>query len=105
MRSVAQELYEAGEIDLTQVRLLDLSARPIGSMGAHGEFVRLSVADQAAIDKRPTDYLSAIQAQIQSLERAGGGADFKEAARSLKQLLGVLARHQRDIDHPVTTAR
>lgn len=94
MKSVSLELFEAREIDLTQLRMIDLMGKPIGKMGAGGELVALTQQEREVHEGRVTNYMANIQNMIRSAREAGGGPDRLEAVRSLTELQGVLLAHQ-----------
>jgi hypothetical protein len=93
MQGVAQGLYKSGQIDLTQLFMLQ-QAGPIGKVGPNGEFVPFTAAERADIDSRPVNYLDLVQGAIAGIESQGGATDPKSGYNDWKHILATLRANQ-----------
>ena len=93
MQGVAQSLYKSGQIDLTQLGMLQL-AGPIGKVGPNGEFVPFTAAERADIDSRPVNYLNLAQGAIAGIESRGQATDPKSGYSDWKHILATLRANQ-----------
>lgn len=75
MHGVAQQMYEAGEIDLTQLLMLQTAGMPLGKVGANGEYVELSEAEKAQYANTPRNYLEISRDAMAFLEQSGKASD------------------------------
>lgn len=86
MRGVADELYQAGKIDLTQLFMLQ-NAGTIGRVGANGEFIPLSPDEKARQDNTPMNYIQIAKDAIRFLEHTG---NINDPTSSYPQWKGIL---------------
>jgi hypothetical protein len=93
MQGVAQGLYKSGQIDLTQLFMLQ-QAGPIGKVAPNGEFVPFTAAERADIDSRPVNYLDIVQGAIAGIESRGEAADSKSDYSNWKHILATLRANQ-----------
>jgi hypothetical protein len=89
MQGVAQGLYKSGQIDLTQLFMLQ-QAGPVGKVGPNGEFVPFTAAERADIDGRPVNYLDIVQGAIAGIESRGEATDPKSGYNDWKHILATL---------------
>jgi hypothetical protein len=75
MHDVAQKMFEAGEIDLTQLLMLQTAGMPLGKLGPNGEFQPLSDAEKAQFANTPRNYLEISQDAMAFLEQTGKASD------------------------------
>lgn len=90
MRGVASDLLKSGEIDMTQLLMLQQAGMPLGRLGANGEVVPLSASEQAAHGNRHVDYLQVAADAIAQLERTGSASDPKSGYGQWQGILTVL---------------
>ena len=93
MQGVAQNLYQSGQIDLSQLFKLQ-HAGPIGKVGPNGELVPFTAAERAEIDSRPVNYQDLVQGAIAGIESRGGASDPKSGYNDWKHILAVLNANQ-----------
>jgi hypothetical protein len=91
MQGVAQHLYETGEIDLTQMGMLQL-AGPLGKCGPSGEFIPFTSGERAQIANTPTNYIKLVQGAVEGIESRGGAADPKSGYADWKHILSVIEK-------------
>lgn len=94
MHDTATKMYRAGEVDLTQLFMLQNMGVPLGQMGSAGEFIPLSDAEREAFRDRPHDYLSGGRDAISFIEQSGRASDPKSGYRSWQGILDVLQNRQ-----------
>jgi hypothetical protein len=93
MQGVAQGLYKSGQIDLTQLFMLQ-QAGPIGKVGPNGAFVPFTAAERADIDRSPVNYLDVVQGAIAGIESRGGATDPKSGYNDWQHILATLRANQ-----------
>jgi hypothetical protein len=93
MEGAAKKLYESGDIDLTQLGMLEM-AGPLGKVGANGEFVPFTAEERQRIRNLPVDYIRLAKDAIAGIESRGQAADPTSGYKDWKQILGVLRTHQ-----------
>lgn len=93
MQGVAKKLFEAGDIDLTELFMLQTMGVPLGKMGPQGEFVELSADEKEGFSSRPIDYFQGTKNAISYLEQTGQAANPKSGYGSWQDILAAL--HQR----------
>lgn len=90
MQGVADELWKAGKIDLTQLRVLQTAGVPIGKMGAKGELIRFSDSEKANFTSRPLNYIQISEDRIDYLEKTGLASDPTSGYNMWKEILSTL---------------
>jgi hypothetical protein len=93
MQGVAQGLYKSGQIDLTQLFMLQ-QAGPIGKVGPNGEFIPFTATERADIDSRPVNYPQLVQRAIAGIESRGEATDPKSGYNDWKHILATLRANQ-----------
>jgi hypothetical protein len=64
MQTTAQNLFQSGDIDLTQAFKLQTIGLPLGTMGPDGTVVPLSSAQHAAYGNTPVNYIQLAQDNV-----------------------------------------
>lgn len=92
MKDFAKQLFDAGEIDLTQLFMLQTAGVPLGKVGAGGEFVPLSNDETNALQNQPVDYFQVAKDAMKYIESTGkehdptsGYANWKGIVEALKK--------------------
>jgi hypothetical protein len=94
MQEAAKKLFKTGDIDLTQLFMLQNMGVPLGKMGASGEFVPLSDAQRDTFRGQSYDYLSGARDAISYIEQSGRASDPKSGYGSWQGILNVLQNRQ-----------
>lgn len=94
MQDVATQLYKSGEIDLTQLFMLQNAGIPLGKIGPNGEFIQLSAAEHESYRNTPIDFIHAAKEAIAGNEHQGRASDPKSGYGSWKDILAVLQNRQ-----------
>jgi hypothetical protein len=94
MHDTATKLFRAGEVDLTQLFMLQNMGVPLGRQGASGEFVPLSAAERDTFRDQPYDYLAGARDAISYIEQSGRASDPKSGYQSWQGILNVLQNRQ-----------
>ncbi len=98
MHGVAQKLYDSGEIDLTQLLMLQTAGVPLGKLGSRGEFVPLSEAEKASYESTPRNYLEIVSGAMQFLEERGSTSDPTSGYDQWKGILAALQKSTAGVD-------
>lgn len=98
MNDIAQELYDSGKIDLTQLLMLQTAGMPLGKQGPNGEFIPLSTTERSGYQNTPVNYLQISQDAINSIQKSGGAADPKSGYTQWTGILAALRQSSPSID-------
>jgi hypothetical protein len=98
MNDIAQELYDSGKIDLTQLLMLQTAGMPLGKRGPDGEYVPLSTTERSGYQNTPVNYLQISQDAINSIQKSGGAADPKSGYTQWTGILAALRQSSPSID-------
>lgn len=94
MHDVADKLFKAGDIDLTQLFMLQNMGVPLGRMGASGELVPLTEAERDGFRSQPYDYFAGTKGAMAFLEQSGRTHDPKSGYQNWQGILDVLEKRQ-----------
>jgi hypothetical protein len=94
MHDVADKLFKAGEIDLTQLFMLQNMGIPLGRMGDQGQFVPLTAAERDSFSSQPYDYFAGTKGAMTFLEQSGRTYDPKSGYERWQGILEALERRQ-----------
>ncbi len=94
MKGAANALYKSGQIDLTQVFMLENAGRPLGKTGANGEFIPLSATEREATGNTPVNYIRTAKDAMNYLEQTGQAADPKSGYAQWQGILDTLQTMQ-----------
>ena len=98
MQGVAKKLFDAGEIDLTQLFMLQNAGVPLGKLGASGEFVSLSEDEQNVFRNEPVNYFQVAQGAMEFIEYSGKTNDPTSGYANWKGLVEALQRATGGVD-------
>ena len=90
MRDVTGDLYDSGDLDLTQVLQLQLSGRPLGKIGPDGTLLPLSDAESSAYDSTSQDFIGIANNALGEIESQGRASDPASGYQSWQSILSVL---------------
>ncbi len=90
MRDVTGDLYDSGDLDLTQVLQLQLSGRPLGKIGPDGTLLPLSDAESSAYDSTSQDFIGIANNALDQIESQGRASDPTSGYQSWQSILSVL---------------
>jgi hypothetical protein len=95
MKTISNQLFKEGQIDLEQLLTLQSMGVPLGHAGPNGEFIPLTAEERAGYENSPVDYLATTRSSIQFLEQSGYASDPKSNYKQLKAVLATLTSLQR----------
>lgn len=98
MKGVAKGLFDAGEIDLTQLFMLQTAGAALGKVGANGEFVPLSDAERDAFNNQPTNYFQVAQGAMEFIEQSNRANDPTAGYANWKGIVQALQRATGGVD-------
>lgn len=98
MHDVAQKMFEAGEIDLTQLLMLQTAGMPLGKLGPGGEFQPLSEAEKAQYAHTPRNYLEISRDAMGFLEQTGKTNDPTSGYRMWQGIFETLQNATGGVD-------
>jgi hypothetical protein len=90
MKGAADTLYKSGQIDLTQVFMLENAGRPLGKAGPNGEFIPLSASERQATGNTPMNYIQTAKIAISNLEQSGEASNPKSGYQQWTSILATL---------------
>lgn len=90
MRDLSGDLYDSGDLDLTQVLQLQLSGRPLGKIGPDGALLPLSNAESSAYDSTSQDFIGIANNALDQIESQGRAEDPTSGYQSWQSILSVL---------------
>jgi hypothetical protein len=92
MKDFAKQLFDAGEIDLTQLFMLQTAGMPLGRLGDNGELIPLTNDETNAFQSQPIDYFQVAKDSMKYIESTGkehdptsGYANWKGIVEALKK--------------------
>jgi len=98
MNAIAQELYDSGKIDQTQLLMLQTAGMPLGKRGPDGEYIPLSTTERSGYQNTPVNYLQISQDAINSIQKSGGASDPKSGYAQWTGILSALRQSSTSID-------
>ena len=98
MKDFAKQLFDAGEIDLTQLFMLQTAGVPLGKLGANGEFVPLSNDETNAFQNQPVNYFEVAQGAMEYIEQSGKANDPTSGYANWKGIVEALQRATSGLD-------
>lgn len=90
MRGLADQLWRAGKIDITENLMLQRMGIPLGKVGSNGEFIPLSGVELADYENKPINYFDVGGDAMEFLEQSGKAADPQFGYDRWKNILSVL---------------
>jgi hypothetical protein len=97
MGDAASRFYESGEIDLTQLFMLQNAGVPLGKVGANGEFVPLTAAERESFRNTPVDFIQTAKDALAGIESQGRAAEPTSGYQGWKDILALLQSRQGQI--------
>jgi hypothetical protein len=94
MKSVGNEMFKQGKIDIDQLFQLENAGVPLGKLGPNGQFVALTPAEREDYMSKPVNYVKYTADRISFLEQTGYANDSKSGYEMLTSLLGKLKGSQ-----------
>jgi len=94
MQDVAQNLFESGKIDLTQLFMLQNVGVPLGKAGPNGELIQLSSAERASFGNTPVNYIQTTKDVMSMLEQTGNASKPESGYEQWKGILATLQNLQ-----------
>jgi hypothetical protein len=98
MQGVAETLWKAGEIDLTQLLMLQTAGMPLGRMSANGEFTPLTEAERASFASQPGNYFEIARNATNFIESTGRASDPTSGYDAWRGIAAGLARSTTGVD-------
>jgi hypothetical protein len=98
MKDFAKQLFDKGEIDLTQLFMLQTAGMPLGKVGANGEFVPLSNDETNAFQNKPVNYFSTAQEAMKFIEQSGKASDPTSGYANWKGIVDALKHATSGVD-------
>ncbi len=93
MKTAAKTLFDQGKIDLHQLGMLQM-AGPLGKVGANGQLVPFTPAEQARIDSTPVNYIQLTKNAMAGIESRGQVSNPTSGYRDWKHLNALLTQQQ-----------
>ncbi|MFZ5520665.1 MAG: hypothetical protein ACOZD0_05615 [Pseudomonadota bacterium] len=90
MKGVAEDLWRAGTIDITQLHMLQTAGIPLGKVGPNGELVPLTDQERANYESTPVDYVGVAKGAMRHLEQMHLDADPKSGYQAWQGILATL---------------
>lgn len=90
MQAVAQDLFESGRIDFTQLFMLESAGIPFGKQGSDGEFIPLSEAEKDSYRTRPMNYIQISRNAMQYLKSSDQASDPTSGYAAWSGILAAL---------------
>jgi len=94
MQGVATAMWKSGEIDITQLRVLQMAGMPLGKVGANGELIPLSDAEKSDFMSKPLNYIQISKDQLTMLEQKGLASDPQYGYKMWSEILATLQNKQ-----------
>ena len=92
MQGFAKKLFDAGEIDLTQLFMLQTAGVPLGKVSPAGEFVPLSQDEQNAFRNQPVNHFQVAQGAMEFIEQSGKSNDPTSGYANWRGIVQALQR-------------
>ncbi|TCR83894.1 hypothetical protein [Rhizobium sp. BK376] len=94
VQTAAENLFQSGDIDLTQAFKLQTIGLPLGTMGPDGTVVPLSSAQRADYSNTPMNYIQLTQGAVDSIVQQGQAGDPRSGYQNWQSLLSTLQNMQ-----------
>jgi hypothetical protein len=94
MQGAAEDLYDSGAIDLTQLFKLQTAGMPLGKQGPDGSLVPLSSAQKASYANAPVDYIQTAKDAMSYIEQQGRSTDPTSGYDQWQGILSALETNQ-----------
>lgn len=98
MSELANEWFKAGDIDLTQLLMLQTAGVPFGKIGSRGEFVPLTETENSAARSQPVDYFQVTQGAMDFIEHSGKANDPTSGYERWKGIMATLQQKTAGVD-------
>ena len=98
MKDYAKQLWESGEIDLTQLFMLQTAGMPLGRMGDNGELIPLTNDETNAFQSQPVNYFQVAQDAMDYIEYTGKQHDPTSGYANWKGIVEALKRATTGVD-------
>lgn len=98
MQAAATQMWKDGEIDLTQLLILQNAGIPLGKVGDNGEFIPLSESEKDVFRQQPLNFLEILQNGVKSAEAWGGASNPQSGYSTWKDLFQTLSGKLTGVD-------
>jgi hypothetical protein len=98
MKDYAQQLWESGEIDLTQLFMLQTAGMPLCRPGDNGELIPLTNDETNAFQSQPANYFQVAQDAKEYIEYTGKQHDPTSGYANWKGIVEALKRATSGVD-------
>lgn len=98
MKDYAKQLWEAGEIDLTQLFMLQTAGMPLGRLGDNGELIPLTTDETNAFQSQPVNYFQVAQDAMDYIEYTGKQHDPTSGYANWTGIVEALKRATSGVD-------
>lgn len=98
MKDYARQLWEAGEIDLTQLFMLQTAGMPLGRVGDNGELIPLTNDETNAFQSQPVNYFQVANDAMEYIEYTGKQHDPTSGYANWKGIVAALKRATSGVD-------
>lgn len=98
MKDYAKQLFDAGEIDLTQLFMLQTAGMPLGRLGDNGELIPLTNDETNAFQSQPVNYFQVAQDAMDYIEYTGKEHDPTSGYANWKGIFEALKRATSGVD-------
>ena len=98
MKDFAKQLFDAGEIDLTQLFMLQTAGMPLGRLGDNGELIPLTNDETNAFQSQPVDYFQVAKDAMKYIESTGKENDPTSGYANWKGIVEALKKATNGVD-------